>query len=83
MRMPWGFLYILAEFRGGYETIPADVSLVCNEIVADKYFEGQFGRGVQEVKLGPGFLKLDQNEIDDIREQLKNYIDLSTQIGEA
>lgn len=83
LRMPRAFQYILAEFRAGYETIPSDVSLVCNEIVADKYFEGQFGRGVQEIKLGPGVLRLDQTEIDDIQSQLKHYIDLSNMIGEA
>jgi hypothetical protein len=82
-RMPRAFQYILAEWRGGFETIPADVNLLCNEIVADKYFEGQFGRGITEVRLGPGLLKLDQSEIDDIREQLKGYIDQSSLIGEA
>ena len=35
--MSYGLQYILAEYRGGYETIPDDLDLLCRELVADAF----------------------------------------------
>ncbi len=79
--IPKGFQHVLVQYRAGYETIPADVQLLCNEIAADKYFEGTTGRGVTQINLGPYRLRLNTNQIDEIEELVKNYTDLSQMIG--
>ena len=79
--MPHSFQGVLVEYRAGYETIPADVALKANEIIADKFYEGEVGRGVNEIKIGPYVAKYDQSLIDDIRTDLLAYIDLSQMIG--
>lgn len=81
--MPRGFQHVLVEWRAGYETIPADVQGVANYLVADAYFDAQLGKGVTEVKLGPGVLKLDKGMDRDIARDLGHYIDLSRFIGGA
>lgn len=83
LRMALQWQGILVEYRAGYETIPADVQLIANELISDTYFEAQTGRGVTELKLGTALIRLDRAKIDDLQEQLESYIDHSTLIGDS
>lgn len=83
MSMPRRFQGVLCEYRAGWETIPADVQTVCNELVQDNYFTAQIGAGVSEVKLGPSTLKISDSQADTVRDRLSHYIDLSRMIGGA
>jgi hypothetical protein len=80
-RMPRQFQGVLAQYRAGYETIPQDVAMVCAMMVQDIYYTASIGQGVTEVRLGPGVLKLSDSQEDDVRSDLRRYIDDSAFIG--
>jgi hypothetical protein len=43
---------LLVQYRAGYETIPDDVALVCNELVAQAFHEGAHDPAVRSESLG-------------------------------
>jgi hypothetical protein len=78
---PTGHQYILVEYRAGYETIPADVSLACNRLVADAFYETFAPRNVTTASLGPFTWKASNAVVETIEQELAHYIDVSRCIG--
>jgi hypothetical protein len=68
----------LVEYRGGYETIPGDVELVCRELVKEAFITA-----VQSYSLGP-FSQSFSNEMETrVRTKLAHFIDHANIIGGA
>ncbi len=78
---PGGHQYILVEYRAGYETIPDDVTRICNRMVQDAFYEGMTQRSIVAATLGPFSWKASEVQASDIRDALSYYIDLSKTIG--
>lgn len=49
---PSGSQYVLAEYRAGYETIPAALAMLCNELVTDVYNFSTKDRSITNESLG-------------------------------
>jgi hypothetical protein len=78
---PHAFKNILVEYRAGFETIPADVTMLCNKLVSDVYFTTGIDRTLSKIALGPFAWTANQQQTDDIRSSLSAYIDVSKTIG--
>lgn len=76
MEMPRGFQYILAEYRAGYEVIPADLAMLCNELVVDVYNRSNKDATLQSERLGDYSYQLcDLMQFNQsVRERLSRYM---------
>lgn len=76
-----GFRNLMVQYRGGYETIPADVALVCREMVKESYQSGELNTGVKSFSLGPYSVTLSDDQAGRVRAKLAHYIDGAGLIG--
>lgn len=80
--MPGGHQYIFVHYRAGYESVPADVEMVCNRLVAEEFYSSGSGSTRQTMSsLGPFTWKATVDQEKNIMSELGHYIDLSTCIG--
>lgn len=50
--MPVGFQGIMIKYRAGYETIPADIEMLCNEIASYMYYQGKSNPSLKSENIG-------------------------------
>jgi len=76
MFLPPGPQYVLVEYRAGFETIPYDLQMLCNELVIDVYNRSLRDVTMESEKLGDYSYKLaDMMTFNQsIRERLNRYM---------
>jgi hypothetical protein len=72
---------ILVQYRAGYEIIPADVELMCNQLVADVFYDSTMPRNQTMSSLGPFTWKANIQQSRTLREELSEYLDISKSLG--
>lgn len=74
--LPPGYQYVLAEYRAGYETIPDDLAMLCNELVVDVYNRSKRDWTVTEETLDQySYTLVDQFKFNQsIRDRLSRYM---------
>lgn len=80
------FQGISVSYRGGYESIPADVQLACHEILKEVYMSRTQNTTLRGETLGPfsiQYADLSIAQASRVRENLAAYIDGSSLIGGA
>jgi hypothetical protein len=73
-RMPCGFQSLFIQYRSGFETIPADVSLLCREMVKEAWYAGSVNTAAQSGSLGPYSFNFTQQQADRVRARLAPFI---------
>jgi hypothetical protein len=79
--MPSGFQEMFVQYRAGYETIPADVALVCREMVKEMWYAGKQNTGVKSSTLGPYSVTFNDAQEDRVRARLAKYMSGSAFVG--
>lgn len=78
-----GHQEILCEYRGGYETIPDDVELLCREMVKEIYLSSTENTAVNSYTLGPYSVTFSQEQHERVQSKLAPYMDYANLIGGA
>jgi hypothetical protein len=74
---------ILIEYRGGYETIPADVDLLARELVKEAFYSGQNNTGLNSYSLGPYSVSFSEDPGAKARARLSLYVDSARLVASA
>jgi hypothetical protein len=72
--MPCGFQSLFIQYRSGFEEIPADVSLLCREMVKEAWYAGQQNTSLNSYSLGPYSVTFNQQQVDRVRSRLSAYV---------
>lgn len=73
-RFAGGHQSLLVECRTGWEEIPADVSLLCREMVKEAWYSGKMNTAAQSGSLGPLSWAFTQQQEDRVRSRLDKYV---------
>jgi hypothetical protein len=75
------FAGVMVLARAGYETVPADVAVVCNELVKEAFNARLESTHLQSEKIGDYSYTIGPDQAAKVRQRLAAYLDAGAVVG--